>query len=100
MKALAGSDAPVYTDFLLHDMGERPRTAFAKGTPVLENGVRRRSWACASLQRCSTTAAQRVFARRSWRTASRTRKRGAPWTFFRALPAPDQAELVEFVEAL
>jgi CxxC motif-containing protein (DUF1111 family) len=100
VKALAGIEAPVYTDLLLHDMGER-----------LSNGVRDgdagpREWRTAPLMGLRFSPAFLHDGRaKSVREAilahgePDSEARGAVDSF-RALPPDDQAELVRFVEAL
>jgi CxxC motif-containing protein (DUF1111 family) len=98
--ALAGIEAPVYSDLLLHDMGEG-----------LSNGVREgdagaREWRTAPLMGLRFMPALLHDGRaKSVREAilahgePDSEARGSA-SIFRALPAADQAELVEFVEAL
>ncbi len=100
VKALAGIEAPIYSDLLLHDMGER-----------LSNGIREgdagsREWRTAPLMGLRFTPAL-LHDGRAKNVREAILAHGEPdseargsVSIFRTMRAADQAELVEFVEAL
>jgi hypothetical protein len=58
--AMAGRDAALYSDLLLHDMGDgpQPTASRARASPRSASGAPRRSWGCASSAASCTTAAR------------------------------------------